>query len=251
MYALITGASSGMGRDFAKILSMAGYDLILVARNENALSKIKEELETNVVIEPMDLSIIDNTKALYEKYKNYDIEVLINNAGFGDCDLFTESSLDKELNMIDLNIKTLHVLMKLFLQDFIKKNRGYILNVSSMASFAYGPLMATYYSTKSYVTRLSMSVRYELKRMKKNVSISALCPGPVDTNFNNAANVNFSTKGLNSFKVAKYAIKKMFKKKKIIIPGAKNRMFKLLSSLAPKSIQMRFIYSYQKKKIDN
>ena len=157
MKALITGASTGLGKDFAKILSNKGYDLVLVARSKEKLYKLKEELSTNVEIEVMDLSETKNVLKLVEKYKN-EIDLLINNAGFGECGYFNEINLDTELNMIDLNIKTLHILTKEFISEFIKKDKGQILNVASSAAFQPGPLMATYYATKSYVYNLTMAI---------------------------------------------------------------------------------------------
>ena len=210
MKALITGASSGIGRDIARELSKKGYDLVLVSRDENKLNKVKEELEkANVKIETIstDLSKEENCKEIHKKVKNVDI--LVNNAGFGDCGNFTKTSLEKELNMIKTNITAYHILTKLYLIDMKKKGMGKILNVASIAGFMPGPLMATYYATKAYVVRLSESIREELKKEKSNVQISILCPGPVSTNFNNVANVKFHMREANSQDVAKYAIKKL------------------------------------------
>src|SRR5574344_434824 len=119
MIALITGASSGLGADFAKELSKEGYDLILVARSKKKLEKIAKELKSNVEIETIDLSVKENVYKLYSKYKGK-VDLLINNAGFGAFGKFVDSDLDNELNMIDLNIVTYHILTKLFLQDFVK-----------------------------------------------------------------------------------------------------------------------------------
>ena len=220
MKALITGASSGIGRDIARELSKKGYDLVLVSRDENKLNKVKEELEkANVKIETIstDLSKEENCKEIHKKVKNVDI--LVNNAGFGDCGNFTKTSLEKELNMIKTNITAYHILTKLYLIDMKKKGKGKILNVASIAGFMPGPLMATYYATKAYVVRLSESIREELKKEKSNVQISILCPGPVSTNFNNVANVKFHMREANCQDVAKYAIKKLEKGKFYIVPG--------------------------------
>ena len=166
MKALVTGASSGIGRDMARYLSGLGYDIIAVARDGVHLSKLKEELKTNVETISIDLADTDACKQLYELVKNKNIDVLINNAGFGDFGEFTNTDLDKELNMIDVNIKAMHILAKLFLQDMVKRNNGYILNVASIAGFMPGPLMATYYSTKAYIVRLTQSLYTELKKKK-------------------------------------------------------------------------------------
>ena len=251
MKALITGASSGMGREFAKILSNKGYDLILVARRKNKLEELKKELNTKVDIIKMDLSLPANCIKLHNKVKNEDIDVLINNAGFGLFGEFSDTNLDKELDMIDTNIKAVHILTKLFLKDFIEKDKGYILNVSSSASFMAGPLMSTYYATKNYVTRLTEAIYEELRRNKSNVYIGALCPGPVDTEFNDIANVKFSLKGLNADEVANYTIKKMFKRKLIIIPGFTIKLACTFNKFLPRKKLLKITYNIQKKKDDN
>ena len=222
MKALITGASSGIGRDIARELSKRGYDLVLVARNLERLNEIKEELKTNVEVVSMDISDSKNCEKLHENYT--DVDILVNNAGFGDCGYFDKTSLDKEIQMINTNIIAYHVLTKLYLQDMKKKNNGKILNVASIAGFMPGPLMATYYSTKAYVVRLSEAIREELRREKSDVQISILCPGPVDTNFNKVADVQFALKGLSSEYVAKYAVKKFLNGKFYIVPGWKIKL---------------------------
>ena len=249
MKALITGASSGIGREMAIYLSQLGYDLIVVARRKERLEKLKKICKTNVEIIDLDLSVTNNCLKLYDKVKNKDIDILVNNSGFGLCGEFIETSLDKELEMINVNINALHILTKLFLKDMIKKNEGYILNVASSAAFAPGPLMATYYSTKNYVLRLTESIYWELKESKTNVSISALCPGPVDTELNDVANVKFAFKPLTSKYVAKYAIDKMFKNKLVIVPGLSMKLNRLLSKIVPDKLISIVIYHSQKKKL--
>ena len=206
MKALITGASSGMGRDMAKILSQKGYDLILVARDEKKLEEVKKQLKTETKIVVIDISNEENCKKIYEE--NKDIDILINNAGFGDCGHFEETSLDKDIQMIHTNIIAYHILTKLYLKEMIKKDSGKILNVASIAGFMPGPLMTTYYSTKNYVVRFSESIREELRRKKSKVQISILCPGPVDTNFNKVADVEFALKVMITQNVTKNHIKK-------------------------------------------
>lgn len=248
MKALITGASSGIGADIAKVLSDMGYDIILVARRKTRLAKIKTELNTNVEIINMDISSTYNCLELFNQVKDDDIEVLVNCAGFGVFGDFISTSLDKELDMIDTNIKGLHVLTKLFLTEFNKRNHGYILNVASAAGFAPGPLMSGYYASKSYVLRLTESIYGELKAMRSNIGISVLCPGPVDTEFNKVAKVNFSVKPLKSIDVANYAVKKMFKKKLLIIPGIKIKFAYFFSRILPTKLLMKINYNIQSKK---
>ena len=246
MKALITGASSGIGRDMARILAEKGCDLVLVARDEEKLNILKDELNTNVKIVTMDLSIADNCKKLHAE--NPDVDLLINNAGFGDCGNFTKTSLDKEISMINTNITAYHILTKLYLIDMKKINKGNILNVASIAGFMPGPLMSTYYATKSYIVRLSEGIREELKKEKSNVEISILCPGPVSTNFNKIANVKFSLKERNSFEVAKYAIEHL--NKFYIVPGLDIKFAKFGAHLFPASLVAKITYMVQKRKLD-
>lgn len=247
MKALVTGASSGIGRNIAKELSERGYDLIIVARDEEKLNEVKSELRTKVEAVTMDISKIENCKELYNKYP--EVDILVNNAGFGDCGYFTDTKLEKEIQMINTNIVAYHILTKLYLKSMKEKNRGKILNVASIAGFMPGPLMATYYSTKAYVVRLSESIREELKKEKSNVKISILCPGPVNTNFNKVADVVFALKGLSSEYVAKYAVNKFLKGKFYIVPGIKIKLARLGAKLAPTSIVAKICYNMQKRKI--
>jgi short-subunit dehydrogenase len=180
--------------------------------------------------------------------KKEDVDILINNAGFGTFGRFVDTDLDKELNMVDLNIKALHILTKLFLKDMKAKDHGYILNVSSSASFQPGPLMATYYATKAYVLRLTTALYEELRRDGSHVVISALCPGPVTTNFNKVADVEFEIKSLPSDVVAKYGIDMMFRKKLIIIPGLYMKSLYFMSHLVPTKLLLRAAYNIQRKK---
>nr|MBP3258426.1 SDR family oxidoreductase [Bacilli bacterium] len=248
MKAMVTGASSGIGLKMARILSEMGYDLILVARRKNKLEELKESLHTNVTIIPMDLCSTYNCMKLYEKTKDEDIEVVINNAGFGLFGEFTKTNIDKELDMIDLNIKAAHVLTKLYLKDFKKRGYGYILNVASMAAFMPGPMMATYYATKAYLLRLTEAINYELKIEGIPVYVGALCPGPIKTEFESVAHVEFKTKKMDSEYVARYAIKRMFKNKKIIVPGFGMKLAKTFSKLVPDSLLAKISYNSQKRK---
>lgn len=252
MKALITGASSGIGRDMARVLASKGYNLSLVARNEEELNNLAKELEEKNKIEvetiAMDLSNEENCKELYRRVK--DIDILINNAGFGDCGNFTKTSLNKEINMIHTNVIAYHILTKLYLIDMKEKCRGKILNVASIAGFMPGPLMATYYATKGYIVRLSESIREELKKEKANVQISILCPGPVSTNFNKVANVNFHMREANSMQVAQYAIKKLEQGKFYIVPGLDVKLAKIGAKLAPAPFVSKITYLIQKKKLE-
>lgn len=247
MKALITGASSGIGRDMAIYLSNLGHEVIMVSSDKEKLEKASKKVKNSKII-VSDLSKKEECIKLYNKVKNENIDILINNAGFGQFGEFTETSLEKELNMINVNITAVHILTKLFLKDFVKKDSGYILNVSSTAAFEPGPLMSTYYSTKAYVLRLTTSIYEELRRNKSKVKVSVLCPGPVKTNFNNVANVKFDIKSVSSDYVAKYAIDKMFKNKLIIIPTFYMKALVFFSKITPTKLIARIAYNIQDKK---
>lgn len=248
MIALITGASSGIGRDMAYYLASLGHDLILVARRKERLEEIKKNVNVNVEIIAVDLLVEKNVFSLYEKVKNENIDILINNAGFGLFGVFTKTDLQRELEMIDLNIKTYHILTKLFLQDFVKRDSGYILNVCSSAGFLAGPRLNTYYATKNYITKLTMAIYEELRHQKSHVSISALCPGPVATEFNRVAHGKFKIKEMDSKKVAKLGINKMFQKKLIIVPGWSVKLGLFFNRFVPWKLSLKITYGIQKRK---
>lgn len=248
MKALITGASSGIGKDIACILGNLGYDLIVVARRKNILNELKKEVKTNVLVIPLDLSEEDNLETLWNTVKDEDIDILVNNAGFGLFGEFDKTDLDTEFKMIDVNIKAVHYLTKKFLIKFKEKNSGHILNVASSAGFMAGPKLTTYYATKNYVLRLTEAIYEELKVDKSNVKISCLCPGPVDTEFNKVAHGEFHTSSLSSEYVAKYAVKEMFKNKLYIIPSFKMKAAVFLTRLAPRKILLKITYKIQDRK---
>ena len=248
MKVLITGASSGIGRSFAVIYAKMGYDLVLVARDIDKLNDVKSELDSlvNVEVVSMDLGNVNNCRRVYDSYR--DIDIFINNAGFGLFGEFVSTNLDNELEMIDINIRAMHILMKLYLSEMVKRDSGYILNVASIAGFMPGPLMSTYYATKNYVVSLSEGVREELRKRKSNVKISILCPGPVKTNFDSVAGVSFSLRGKSSLEVAKYAVKKMKESKFYIVPGFDINLLRFVSKFIPNSLVSKVVYYQQRKK---
>lgn len=248
MKALITGASSGIGRDIARYLSSLGYEIYAVARREERLNELKAELKTPVHPITADVSNYDECIKLYESLKGENIDILVNNAGFGAFGRFSQIPLETEIQMINTNITALHILTKLFLRDFKEKNKGYILNVASSAGFMMGPLLATYYASKAYVLRLSQAISRELEQEGSRVKISVLCPGPVNTEFDSVANVRFSLRGLSSEYVAKYAVKMLFKGKTVIIPGFKMKAAVVLSKLVPDNLLSAITYHCQHKK---
>ena len=233
----------------ARYLAKQKCELILVAKDKEKLEKVQETLPTKVTIIVADLSNEQKVKELYVLTKKENIDILINNAGFGDFGFFTETDLNKEINMIDTNIIAVHILTKSFLKDMEKRDSGYILNVASSAAFQPGPLMATYYATKSYVYQLTEAIYYEQKKKKSNVHVSVLCPGLVATNFNNVANVNFAVKPLTSEYVARYAIDNMFKEKMLIIPGFEMKCAKFFGRFVSDKFLLRMAYRIQRRKV--
>jgi len=250
-WAVVTGASSGIGRDIAKLLSLKGYDLVLVARRADRLEELRTMLKTNSEIITMDLSIPENCHSLFDRCKNKDVEILVNNAGFGHFGEFNETDLDKELEMIDLNVKSLHILTKLFLGGFIKKDCGRVLNVASAAGFLpAGPFMSTYYGTKAYVLNLTRGIAKELKKAGSAVTVSALCPGPVKTEFNAVAGGEFPIVGLDSEKVADIAVEGMMRGKTVIVPGVIVKIGRFLTRLLPDCVLAAAAYKFQGLKKD-
>jgi len=256
MIALITGASSGIGRDMAKILAKKKYDVILVARSKDKLESLKKEIEdefeTKAYVMSHDVSSEEECHKLYEdvKKKFGTIQVLINNAGFGLCGSFVQTDLDTELNMIKTNITGLHILTKLFLKDMVEVNEGHILNVASIAGFMPGPLMATYYSTKAYVVRFTQAIRQELFMKHSKVKITALCPGPVKTNFNKVAEVNFGPLGQSSTWIAKVGINAMFHNRILVFGSFFVWLARFFAKILPDQLMAFFTYFVQQPKVD-
>ena len=246
MKALITGASSGIGLEMAKYLSSLGHELILVANNEKKLNDVKDVMTTNTKVYCYDLSVMNNCFLLYDKVKDEKIDIVINNAGYGIFGDYEMNNIDREMNMVDLNVKCLHILTKLFINN---ENTKYIMNVASSAGLMKGgPLMSGYYATKSYVCSYSFALYEELRRRGVDKHISVLCPGPVNTNFNKVANVKFNIKSLEAPEVAKYAIDKMFKNKLLIIPGTTVRLGVFFSRFLPLKTLLKITYKIQDKK---
>ncbi len=245
-YALVTGASDGLGKDMSYILSDMGYNIIAVSRNKE---KMEENFKNkkNFIIIDMDLSSQKNCYNLYNKVKDKNIEILINNAGYGIFGEFLNTNLDDELNMIDLNIKALHILTKLFLNDMVKNDKGYILNVASIGSFFSSPLLSSYYASKSYILSLTLAIKQELKIRKSSVYIGAFCPSTIKTDFHKKLGLN-NIKGLDSYKASKYAIYKMLNKKTIIIPGVA-KIFPIFINIMPRCLITKIAYKIQIKKI--
>lgn len=249
MKALVTGASSGIGREIARYLAKLGYDLIISARNTEKLNLLKEELSfVNVSVITADLSKEQSAFELYEQTKNEQIDFLVNCAGFGAYGKFIDVPLNRELELIHTNISSLHIITKLFLKDMVNRNSGHILNVGSAAGFLAGPTFSSYYASKNYVVRLTQAIHEELRRDKINVGVSVLCPGPVVTEFNNTANVNFCIKGLKPDFVARYAVDKTLSGKAVITPGFTMKAAKFFQHFVGENTLTKISYNIQSKK---
>jgi len=243
--ALITGASSGLGKEFAQIHASKGDNLVLVARGKDKLEALKLELEkqygVSVHVIGKDLSDQYAPKAIYDELKTQKIQVdyLINNAGFGDFGLFSETNWDKQQEMINLNVMCLTYMTRLFLPDMIKRKFGKILNLASTAAFQPGPTMSVYFATKAYVLSFSEAIANELKGT--GVTVTALCPGATDTGFKAAAALGESSlfKGnqiATPKEVAEFGYTKMMEGKTVAIHGFVNKLMAESVRFIPRDI---------------
>lgn len=253
-YAMITGASSGIGLEFAKQLADKGYNLVLVARRKERLEKIADKMKKKGIkclIVTADLSDLKECRRLIKETENLPVKIFINNAGFGACGPFKDTDVERELEMVDVNVKAMHLLMKLMIERMEKENRGYILNVVSSAGLLpAGPYMATYYATKAYMASLTRAVAEELRQSGSKIYVGALCPGPVNTEFNDIAKVEFALPGITPKQCVSYAIKQMKKHKTVIVPKLYMKASTTLGRFIPQKVLIKIIAHQQKKKID-
>ena len=255
-YTLITGASSGIGLEFARIFAKNKHNLILVARNKHNLNLLKKELlsqyKVDIQIVPMDISGNIGATNLYKlvKTKKLEVDILINNAGIGTHGEFIEKNIQSDLDMINLNIITPTILTKLFLQDMLKMGRGKIFNIASTASFQSGPLMSVYYGTKSYLLNFSEGIAEEMRN--SDIKVVTLCPGPTKTAFEKMDKIEkrlFKNFHIAQPKdVAKYLYKNMETKKDILIHGNLNKFMVAFSKFIPRKINLSLIKKIQKNK---
>jgi short-subunit dehydrogenase len=247
--AVITGASSGIGREIARILYAKGFRCILCARREDRLKELAQELGENTRVVVCDLSKREECFSLYEQVKDEKIGVLINGAGFGLFGRFTDTDTERELDMIDTNVTAVHILMKLFLKDFTARGSGYIMNIASSAGLmSGGPYMSTYYATKAYVADLTSAVASELEEQGSRVKVCALCPGPVDTEFNDVAGCSFGVKAISAKQCSDEAVKGMFAGKTIIVPSATLKLAAVGAKLLPRKMLVTMTGRVQKGK---
>ena len=251
---LITGASSGIGREFSKLFAEKGYRLVITARREKNLAELKKMYpENNVEVIPCDLGSEAGAEYLYNEVKKRSIKVdiLINNAGFGLFGEFYETDIEKEKKMIDLNVKALVELSKYFLQEMLERDSGKILNVASIAAFQPGPYMSVYYASKAFVLSFSEALRNEVRNT--GVNISVLCPGPVETEFEKSSELTKSKlfsklKPVTAEKVAYAGYRGLMKNRAVIIPGFFNRAAITAGTFVPTGIKVNIARKIQEKK---
>lgn len=247
---LITGATSGIGMEFARRYAQKGYRLILVGRRVERMDAFERETGATVRKIVKDISTVDACKELLNEVSDEEIDIFINNAGFGDAGEFTDSDLEKEIRMISVNDMAMHILFKGILQKMEKQGGGQILNVASSAGLLpAGPYMATYYATKAYVASLTRAVAHELKQKKSPVHVSALCPGPVDTEFNKNADVVFALKGISAEYCVNTCLKGMERNKVIIVPTLSLKLLLFFQRILPMKVILSLVAHQQKKKI--
>lgn len=254
--ALITGASSGIGLEFAKIFAKAGYDTVIVARDREKLVEIAKDLRNKhgiqVIVVVLDLGKNGSAQKLFNELekKKIKIDVLINNAGFGLSGFFHEESLEKQLEMIQLNVTTLVELTYLIVNKMVKRQNGKILNVASTAAFQPGPLMAVYYASKAFVLNFSQALANELKG--KGISVTALCPGPTESGFQKRADIQrtplIKGKRLMSPKdVARIGFEALMSNKSVVIPGVRNSVMAYAARVFPHDYVTQTVRNLQEK----
>ncbi len=248
-WAVITGASSGIGRELAKLYSTRGFDIVLVARRKDRLTELADTLKCETKIIEADLSDRDTCKAIFDEVSDLNVQLLINCAGFGAVGSFEQIDLDRQIKMIDVNCTAVAILTHTFLKDFRYRDSGAILNVASSAGLMPGgPNMSMYYATKSFVVALTNGIYEELKSAGSHVKVAALCPGPVNTEFNDVADVKFLPKGITPQYCAKCAARGLDRGDRIIIPENIFNAAKAATKLMPEGLSMKIIGLNQKSK---
>ena len=246
----ITGASSGIGQEFARRYAKLGCRLILTARRTDRLEALAAKLGTPCRILPADLAKEEDCQRLFKELEGETIDIFINNAGFGVCGSFLETSTEAELSMAKVNVLAMHQLCKFAVQKMQAQGFGTVLNVASSAGLLPGgPYMAGYYATKAYVVSLTRGIAEELREQHSPVYVCALCPGPVDTEFNDRAGVVFALKGITPEFCVQEAMHGMMHRRTIIVPSAFMRACTTAQKLLPASLLMPIVARQQKKKL--
>lgn len=260
MTVLITGGSAGIGLELAKQFAKDSNELILVSKPEEELASAKKYFKENYQLDVQtiqkDLAQPNAAKELYDQIiaSDFKLDILINNAGFGNYGFFNDINLDKDLEMIELNLMTVFKLTRLFVKDMIKRDSGKILNVSSTSSFQPTPMLATYGSTKAFVMNFSRAINFELKEQGSKVRVMALCPPATHTGFQAAANIQ-DTKiyqgffCLNADQVAKEAYQALMQGREMIIPSKRiSAITNLLQRVLPDAWKMKMVYDNTRKR---
>jgi short-subunit dehydrogenase len=256
-FVLITGATSGIGLALAQVFARQGYDLVIVSRKQEDLIKTATELKNQfggkIITLAKDLSQAGAAQEVYDEIQrqNIDVDILVNNAGYAEHGFFKDVPLEKELSLVQLNMASVMVLTKLFLDNMLKRNSGRILNLGSTASFQPGgPLMSVYYATKAFVLSLTEAIAEEIKDSK--VTVTALCPGPTRTAFQNKAKIHdtllIKTNMMSADHVAEIAYRGLMRGKTIVIPGWMNKLQIQALRIAPRVLVRKVIYNLQKKR---
>lgn len=246
MLALISGATSGIGKELAIQLANRNYDLIIIGRRIELLKEIKDAYPNqSIKTFQVDLTDKENTQVFLNSIEKEDIDLWINNAGFGKAGYSNLIDTDQELNMIDLNIKSLHKLTKFAIKHMKK---GKIVNISSLASYLPTPKLASYAASKAYVTSYSQALDYELKKQNIPIRVLTVSPGPVKTEFAKTAGTKQKMKGMDVKKCVKIILKGIDKNKKVIVPGFKMKFLKLLVPFIPKALLLKSSHNIQSKK---
>ncbi|HEV2863363.1 MAG TPA: SDR family oxidoreductase [Pyrinomonadaceae bacterium] len=254
--ALVTGASGGIGEELARLFAADGHDLVLVARSEDKLRGLADELSgkhgVGVRVLPSDLSRPEAPREIFRQLSDESVVVdaLVNNAGFGTYGLFAETDAQKELDLLQVNVVALTHLTKLFLPGMIARGRGYVMQVASTAGFQPGPLMAVYYASKAYVLSLSEALANECEGT--GVRISALCPGPTETGFVAAAGMQesklFERGSMTAREVAAEGYRGLLAGKPLVIPGFRNNLVARAIGLFPRRLVTKAVRGIQERR---
>ena len=251
-FSIVTGGANGLGFEFVKLLLIDKYNVVVIDNDKKELNNIKSKINfkhnKKIILMHKDLSKPDSSIEIFKKLKNKNIEVLINNAGFGLFGKFKDTNWEIERNMIMVHVMCTTEMTKLFLNNMIKNKKGRILNMASLAAFQPGPLMSIYYATKAFILHFSESIANELKG--SGVSVTVLCPGQTRTNFQKKVsnkekkiNFNFST----AEEVAKYGYEAMMIGKTIAIPGIINKILSTIHRFIPRSLATKLMRKIQEK----
>lgn len=249
-FAVITGASSGIGAEFARQLADRGYSLMLVARRADRMQALADTLSVPCEIFPADLADRRECDRLVQELRGRRVDLFVNNAGFGECGHFLQTDLDRELAMLDVNVRALHILTKEMVRKMEEQGGGALLNVGSSAGLLpAGPCMAAYYASKSYVVSLTTGVAAELRSAGSPVYLGCLCPGPVDTEFNTVAHVRFALPGISPQRCVAAALDGIRRRKTVIVPGHGMAVAMALSRLVPRGILTKMVAHQQRRKL--